>query len=65
MRKTSTVKKHGVMLEYTLLVCTLLPLLFASSVLIYNIGTDEFGEIGESIVGLYQRIIAVISLPFP
>ena len=44
-----------------------LPLVFGASAMIYRSSWlgGEFGEIGEGIVHLYQRIITIISLPIP
>ena len=60
-------KKHAVLLEYTLLVCSILPLVFAASAAVYS--NDLFfggcGAVGKSVVYLYQRIVTVISLPIP
>lgn len=59
--------KHAVLLEYTLLVCSILPLVFATSAAVYfgNLFSGGFGAIGKSVVYLYQRIVTVISLPIP
>ena len=59
--------KHAVLLEYTLLVCSILPLVFATSAAVYsgNLFSGGFGAIGTSVVYLYQRIVTVISLPIP
>ena len=60
-------KKHAVLLEYTLLVCSILPLVFAASAAVYSSNwlSGGFGAIGKSVVYLYQRIVTVISLPIP
>lgn len=61
-------KKHGVLLEYTLLVCSILPLVFGASAAVYSYGgwlSDGFGTVGKSVVHLYQRIVTVVSLPIP
>ncbi len=60
-------KRRAVLLEYALLLCSILPLVFGASALIYSsswLGGD-FGSIGEQIVHFYQRIVTVISLPIP
>ena len=59
--------KHAVLLEYTLLVCSILPLVFAASAAVYsnNLFSGGFGAVGKSVVYLYQRIVTVISLPVP
>jgi len=64
---TAVRKKHGVLLEYALLLCAILPLVFAVSALVYSSGflTDGFGSLGKSVVHLYQRIVTVVSLPVP
>ena len=60
-------KRHAVLLEYTLLVCSILPLVFAASAAVYSSNwlSGGFGAIGKSVVYLYQRIVTVISLPIP
>ena len=59
--------KRAVLLEYTLLVCSILPLVFAVSATVYssNLFSGSFGAVGKSVVYLYQRIVTVISLPVP
>ncbi len=61
------IKKRAVLLEYALLVCSILPLVFAASALIYKSSWlgGEFGVIGQQIVHFYQRIATIISLPIP
>ena len=66
--KRNIVRKRSVLLEYTILLCSILPLVFAASASIYSLsgfGGGSFGPIGKGIVALYQRIITVISLPIP
>ncbi len=59
-------KKHAVLLEYTLLLCSILPLVFAVSNSVYGLfGSGGFGTIGRGIVQFYQRIVTVVSLPIP
>ena len=60
-------KKRGVLLEYVILLCSILPLVFASSAMIYTSSFfgGNFGSIGKEIVHYYQRIVHVISYPFP
>ena len=60
-------KKRGVMLEYVILLCSILPLVFAVSYSVYSFGlsSGDFGPLGRSVVQLYQRIVTVISLPVP
>ncbi len=53
------------MLEYTILLCSILPLVFAASASVYSLSGGSFGPIGRGIVALYQRIVTVISLPIP
>jgi hypothetical protein len=62
------IRKRSILLEYVLLVCSILPLVFAASEAIYSMSGlfgGSFGPIGKSIVGLYQRIITIVSLPIP
>ena len=60
-------KKHGILLEYVILLCSILPLVFAVSYSVYSFGSlsGEFGVLGKSVVNLYQRIVTIISLPIP
>ena len=60
-------KKHGVLLEYVLLVCSILPLVFGASAAVYsnNLFSGGFGTVGKAVVSMYQRIVTVISLPVP
>ena len=60
-------KKHGVLLEYVLLVCSILPLVFGASAAVYSntLFSGGFGTVGKAVVSLYQRIVTVISLPIP
>ena len=60
-------KKRSVLLEYVILLCSVLPFVFASSAMIYTFSFSggSFGSIGKEIVYYYQRIIHVISYPFP
>ena len=60
-------KKHGILLEYVILLCSILPLVFAVSYSVYSFGplSGEFGALGKSVVNLYQRIVTIISLPIP
>ena len=63
----SVSKRRAVLLEYALLVCSILPLVFAASALIYEsswLGGD-FGSVGREIVHFDQRIATIISLPIP
>ena len=51
-----------------ILLCSILPLVFAASASVYSLsglGGGSFGPIGKGIVGLYQRIITIVSLPIP
>lgn len=66
-KRLSARRRGAVLLEYTLLLCSILPLVFGVSAMIYRSSWlgGEFGEIGEGIVHLYQRIITIISLPIP
>lgn len=66
-RKFRILKRRAVLLEYTLLLCSILPLVFGASAMIYRsswMGGD-FGAIGEGIVHFYQRIVTIVSLPIP
>ena len=68
IKKRLSARTRGAgLLEYTLLLCSILPLVFGASAMIYRSSWlgGEFGEIGEGIVHLYQRIITIISLPIP
>ena len=64
-------KKHGVLLEYVLLVCSILPLVFGASAAVYSssgiapFSSGSFGTVGKAVVSMYQRIVTVISLPIP
>jgi len=60
-------KKHGVLLEYVLLLCSILPLVFVASNAVYSMDLfgGGFGTVGKSVVHFYQRIVTVISLPIP
>ena len=66
-KRLSARRRGAVLLEYTLLLCSILPLVFGASAMIYRSSWlgGEFGEIGEGIVHLYQRIITIISPPIP
>lgn len=66
-KRLSARRRGAVLLEYTLLLCSILPLVFGASAMIYRSSWlgGEFGEMGEGIVHLYQRIITIISLPIP
>lgn len=66
-KRLSARRRGAVLLEYTLLLCSILPIVFGASAMIYRSSWlgGEFGEIGEGIVHLYQRIITIISLPIP
>ena len=66
-KRLSARRRGAVLLEYTLLLCSILPLVCCASAMIYRSSWlgGEFGEIGEGIVHLYQRIITIISLPIP
>ena len=62
-----TRKKRGILLEYVILLCSILPLVFAVSCSVYSFRafSDGFGSLGKGVVHLYQRIVTVISLPVP
>lgn len=64
---TAPRKKRGILLEYAILICSILPLVLAVSNSVYSIGlfSGGFGSLGKSVVHLYQRIVTVISLPVP
>lgn len=64
-RPRQIARKRSVLLEYTLLVCSILPLVFAASASVYSLSGGSFGPIGKGIVALYQRIVTIISLPIP
>ena len=63
--KRHIVRKRSVLLEYSLLVCSILPLVFAASASVYSLSGGSFGPIGRGIVALYQWIVTIISLPVP
>ena len=63
-KRLSARRRGAVLLEYTLLLCSILPLVFGASAMIYR-SSWLGGEFGEGIVHLYQRIITIISLPIP
>ena len=63
--KRHIVRKRSVLLEYSLLVCSILPLVFAASASIYSLSGGSFGPIGRGVVALYQRIVTIVSLPIP
>lgn len=60
-------KKRGILLEYVILLCSILPLVFAVSYSVYSFGwiSGGFGTLGKSVVYLYQRIVTIVSLPIP
>ena len=60
-------KKRGILLEYAILLCSILPLVFAAAYSVYSFGvfSGGFGALGKGVVHLYQRIVTVISLPVP
>lgn len=64
-KKRRMAKKRSVLLEYTILLCSILPLVFAASASIYSLSGGSFGPVGRGIVALYQRIVTIISLPVP
>ncbi len=64
-RPRQIARKRSVLLEYTLLVCSILPLVFAASASVYSLSGGSFGPIGKGIVALYQRIVTILSLPIP
>lgn len=65
--KRRIVRKRSILLEYTILICSILPLVFAASASVFSlsVGGGSFGPIGRGIVALYQRIVTVVSLPVP
>ena len=65
--KRRIVRKRSILLEYTILICSILPLVFAASASVFSLsaGGGSFGSIGRGIVALYQRIVTVVSLPVP
>lgn len=63
-RKRNISKKRSILLEYTILLCSILPLVFAVSASVYSL-SGSFGAAGRSIVAFYQRIITIVSLPIP
>lgn len=65
--KRRIVRKRSILLEYTILICSILPLVFAASASVFSLSTGggSFGPIGRGIVALYQRIVTVVSLPVP
>ena len=64
-RPRQITRKRSVLLEYTLLVCSILPLVFAASASVYSLSGGAFGPVGKVIVALYQRIVTILSLPIP
>lgn len=64
-RKRLITAKRSILLEYTILLCSILPLVFVASASVYSLSGGSFGPIGKGIVALYQRIITIISLPIP
>ena len=64
-RPPQITRKRSVLLEYTLLVCSILPLVFAASASVYSLSGGSFGPVGKGIVALYQRIVTILSLPIP
>lgn len=67
MKRCRIKRKRSVLMEYTLLVCSILPLVWGVSASIYSFGLwgGSFGPLGKEVVAFYQRIITVISLPIP
>jgi hypothetical protein len=67
MKKCRIKRKHSVLMEYTLLVCSILPLVWgvSASVYAFSLWGGSFGPLGKEVVAFYQRIITVISLPIP
>ena len=64
-RPRQITRKRSVLLEYTLLVCSILPLVFAASASVYSLSGGSFGPVGKGIVALYQRIVTILSVPIP
>ena len=64
-RPRQITRKRSVLLEYTLLVCSILPLVFGASASVYSLSGGSFGPVGKGIVALYQRIVTILSLPIP
>ncbi|MBO5724739.1 MAG: hypothetical protein J6S58_07930 [Lentisphaeria bacterium] len=66
-RKNRIRRKYSVLMEYTLLLCSILPLVMGVSASVYSYGLwgGSFGSLGKEVVAFYQRIITVISLPIP
>ena len=64
-RPRQITRQRSVLLEYTLLVCSILPLVFAASASVYSLSGGSFGPVGKGIVALYQRIVTILSLPIP
>jgi len=60
-------KKRGILLEYAILICSILPLVLAVSNSVYSMSlfSGGFGSLGKGAVYLYQRIVTIISLPIP
>lgn len=60
-------RKRSILLEYTILLCSILPLVFAVSASVYSMSGwgGSFGPLGRGLVALYQRIITIVSLPIP
>lgn len=67
MKPSRIKRKYSVLMEYTLLLCSILPLVWGVSASVYSHGwfDGSFGPLGKEIVNFYQRIITIISLPIP
>ena len=62
------VKKGSVMMEYVILLGVLVTFMQFIVLATYDFQSSwggSFGSIGTPVVHLYQRIVAMISLPFP
>lgn len=67
MSRNRLKRKYSVLMEYTLLLCSILPLIMGVSASIYafDLFGGSFGPLGKEIVAFYQRVITIISLPIP
>lgn len=67
MKPVGIKRKYSVLMEYTLLLCSILPLVMGVSMSVYEFDWlgGSFGPLGREIVAAYQRIITIISLPIP
>lgn len=69
MKRIRIRRKYSVLMEYTLLLCSILPLVMGVSASVYTEGNwligGSFGPLGQEVVAFYQRVVTIISLPIP